>query len=130
MILPDVRGLYRFYEELALRFAERGYAAVAIDYFGRTAGVGKRDEEFPSSGPRRADDPGRHPGGRRRGRRVPALIGRRLAQRDLHGRLLLRRPQLVARRLPAGTNWPARSASTACPASATTHARPDAPRAR
>src|SRR5438552_10047054 len=47
MILPDVRGLYRFYEELALRFAERGYAAVAIDYFGRTAGVAKRDEDFP-----------------------------------------------------------------------------------
>jgi carboxymethylenebutenolidase len=47
VILPDVRGLYRFYEELALRFAERGYAAVAIDYFGRTAGVGKRDDEFP-----------------------------------------------------------------------------------
>jgi carboxymethylenebutenolidase len=47
VVLPDVRGLYRFYEELALRFAERGYAAVAIDYFGRTAGVGKRDEEFP-----------------------------------------------------------------------------------
>jgi carboxymethylenebutenolidase len=47
VILPDVRGLYRFYEELALRFAERGYQAVAIDYFGRTAGVGKRDEDFP-----------------------------------------------------------------------------------
>ena len=47
VILPDVRGLYRFYEELALRFAERGIAAVAIDYFGRTAGVGKRDDEFP-----------------------------------------------------------------------------------
>ena len=47
VILPDVRGLYRFYEELALRFAERGHAAVAIDYFGRTAGVGKRDEDFP-----------------------------------------------------------------------------------
>ena len=46
VILPDVRGLYRFYEELALRFAERGYAAVAIDYFGRTAGIGKRDDEF------------------------------------------------------------------------------------
>ena len=46
MILPDVRGLYRFYEELALRFAERGHAAVAIDYFGRTAGVSKRDDEF------------------------------------------------------------------------------------
>jgi carboxymethylenebutenolidase len=46
VVLPDVRGLYRFYEELALRFAERGIAAVAIDYFGRTAGVGKRDEGF------------------------------------------------------------------------------------
>ncbi len=46
VILPDVRGLYRFYEELALRFAERGYAAVAFDYFGRTAGVGKRGEDF------------------------------------------------------------------------------------
>ena len=42
VILPDVRGLYRFYEELALRFAERGHRAVAIDYFGRTAGVEKR----------------------------------------------------------------------------------------
>jgi carboxymethylenebutenolidase len=46
VVLPDVRGLYRFYEELALRLAERGYAAVAIDYFGRTAGVSKRDESF------------------------------------------------------------------------------------
>ena len=47
VVLPDVRGLYRFYEELALRFAERGYAAVAFDYFGRTAGVGKRGDDFP-----------------------------------------------------------------------------------
>jgi carboxymethylenebutenolidase len=46
VILPDVRGLYVFYEELALRFAERGFRAVAIDYFGRTAGVAKRGEEF------------------------------------------------------------------------------------
>jgi len=46
VILPDVRGLYRFYEELALRFAERGHAAIAIDYFGRTAGVEKRDDDF------------------------------------------------------------------------------------
>jgi carboxymethylenebutenolidase len=46
VVLPDVRGLYRFYEELALRFAERGYAAVAFDYFGRTAGVGKRGDDF------------------------------------------------------------------------------------
>jgi carboxymethylenebutenolidase len=46
VILPDVRGLYRFYEELALRFAERGFPAVAIDYFGRTAGVARRDDDF------------------------------------------------------------------------------------
>ena len=46
VILPDVRGLYRFYEEVALRFAERGYTALALDYFGRTAGVEKRDDEF------------------------------------------------------------------------------------
>ena len=46
MILPDVRGLYSFYEELALRFAEAGIDALAIDYFGRTAGVAKRDAEF------------------------------------------------------------------------------------
>ena len=46
VVLPDVRGLYRFYEELALRFAERGYVALAFDYFGRTAGVEKRDDDF------------------------------------------------------------------------------------
>jgi carboxymethylenebutenolidase len=47
VVLPDVRGLYRFYEELALRLAERGYPAIAFDYFGRTAGVAKRDDDFP-----------------------------------------------------------------------------------
>lgn len=46
VILPDVRGLHPYYEELALRVAENGVAAVAIDYFGRTAGVGRRDEGF------------------------------------------------------------------------------------
>lgn len=46
VILPDVRGLYRFYEELALRFAERGHAAISFDYFGRTAGAEKRGDDF------------------------------------------------------------------------------------
>jgi carboxymethylenebutenolidase len=46
VILPDIRGLYRFYEELALRFAERGHSAIAIDYFGRTAGAEKRGDDF------------------------------------------------------------------------------------
>jgi carboxymethylenebutenolidase len=46
VILPDVRGLYRFYVELAERFAEAGHDAITIDYFGRTAGVGGRGEDF------------------------------------------------------------------------------------
>ena len=49
LILPDVRGLHPFYEELALRFAENGVEALAVDYFGRTAGLvddGSRGEEF------------------------------------------------------------------------------------
>ncbi len=46
VILPDVRGLFRFYEELAERFADAGLPAIAFDYFGRTAGLGPRDAEF------------------------------------------------------------------------------------
>ncbi len=44
VVLPDVRGLFTFYEELGMRFAEQGANSVTIDYFGRTAGVGKRNE--------------------------------------------------------------------------------------
>jgi carboxymethylenebutenolidase len=47
VILPDVRGLHGFYRELALRWAEAGLHALAIDYFGRTAGVGPRPDDFP-----------------------------------------------------------------------------------
>src|SRR5436190_222115 len=36
LIYPDVRGLYPFYKDLALRFASVGVAALAMDYFGRT----------------------------------------------------------------------------------------------
>src|SRR3954453_17240425 len=39
VILPDIRGLHPYYVALAERFAEAGLAAVAIDYFGRTAGL-------------------------------------------------------------------------------------------
>jgi carboxymethylenebutenolidase len=46
LILPDVRGLYRFYVELTERFAEAGHHAIAIDYFGRTAGTGDRGDDF------------------------------------------------------------------------------------
>jgi carboxymethylenebutenolidase len=46
VILPDVRGLHPYYEELALRFAEHGVDAMAIDWFGRTAGAALRDGDF------------------------------------------------------------------------------------
>ena len=39
-------GLHTYYRELAARFAEAGLDAVAIDYFGRTAGTDDRTEAF------------------------------------------------------------------------------------
>jgi carboxymethylenebutenolidase len=49
LILPDVRGLFTFYEELVLRFAEAGVAALAVDYFGRTFGTTERPQGFDHS---------------------------------------------------------------------------------
>jgi carboxymethylenebutenolidase len=46
LIYPDVRGLHQFYKDLALRFAEIGVAAIAMDYFGRTAGLTSRADGF------------------------------------------------------------------------------------
>lgn len=49
VVMPDIRGLHKYYQDLAERFAERGYDSVAIDYFGRTAGIGhpaQRGESF------------------------------------------------------------------------------------
>ena len=50
VILPDIRGLHPYYVALAERFAQAGLAAIAIDYFGRTAGLcdstGTRPDDF------------------------------------------------------------------------------------
>jgi carboxymethylenebutenolidase len=49
VVLPDVRGLHAYYRDLTVRLAELGWDAVAIDYFGRTAGSGPdadRSETF------------------------------------------------------------------------------------
>lgn len=46
VVLPDVRGLFQFYKDLAERFAEAGHDAIAIDYFGRTAGIGERTDDW------------------------------------------------------------------------------------
>jgi len=52
VVLPDIRGLHPYYVALAERFAEAGLAAVAIDYFGRTAGLAGGE---PGPGVREAD---------------------------------------------------------------------------
>ena len=46
IVLPDYNGLTGFYQELALRFAEDGIDAVAIDYYDRMAGPPPRDASF------------------------------------------------------------------------------------
>jgi carboxymethylenebutenolidase len=46
VILPDVRGLHPYYKDLAQRFATAGVHATALDYFGRTAGLGERGSDF------------------------------------------------------------------------------------
>ena len=46
LIIPDVRGLHPYYEELALRFAEAGVHGVSIDLYGRTAPDEPRGEGF------------------------------------------------------------------------------------
>lgn len=46
VIIPDVRGLHPYYEELALRFAEAGVHAVSVDLYARTAGTAKREAGF------------------------------------------------------------------------------------
>ena len=46
VISPDNRGLHPFYEELAERFATAGVHAIAYDYFGRTAGIERRPDDF------------------------------------------------------------------------------------
>lgn len=46
VVLPDVRGLFAYYEELTTRFAAAGHSAIAFDYFGRTAPLSPRPNDF------------------------------------------------------------------------------------
>jgi carboxymethylenebutenolidase len=46
VVIPDIRGLVPYYEELALRFAEAGMAAAAVDLYARSAGTGERGADF------------------------------------------------------------------------------------
>jgi carboxymethylenebutenolidase len=51
LVLPDNRGLSAFYELLTQRLAEQGLPALAIDYFGRSAGPAYRDRPAEFSEP-------------------------------------------------------------------------------
>jgi carboxymethylenebutenolidase len=46
VLLPDVRGLHPYYRALTEQLAEAGLYAVAVDYFGRTAGASLRGDDF------------------------------------------------------------------------------------
>jgi carboxymethylenebutenolidase len=46
VVIPDVRGLHPYYKELAVRLAEVGVDAVAIDFFARTAPSDDRSDSF------------------------------------------------------------------------------------
>jgi carboxymethylenebutenolidase len=46
VVMPDVRGLHTYYRDLTVRLAELGWDALAIDYFGRTAGSEDRSDAF------------------------------------------------------------------------------------
>jgi carboxymethylenebutenolidase len=46
VLLPDIRGMHAFYTDLALCFAQAGIDTVAVDPFGRSAGLSARDDDF------------------------------------------------------------------------------------
>ena len=46
VLLPDIRGMHAFYTDLALCFAQTGIDTVALDPYGRTAGLGARGDDF------------------------------------------------------------------------------------
>ena len=123
IVLPDVRGLHPYYEELALRFAERGIDAIAIDYFGRTAGDRARGDDFEYMPHVAADAPGRaSPPTSRPARRPARATGAGRPIDCLHRRVLLRRPA----RVPGGDagsdlagrigfyGWPSGRRATTC----------------
>jgi carboxymethylenebutenolidase len=46
VLLPDIRGMHAFYTDLALCFAQAGIHTVALDPYGRSAGLTPRDDDF------------------------------------------------------------------------------------
>jgi carboxymethylenebutenolidase len=46
VLMPDIRGMHAFYTDLALCFAQAGIDTVALDPYGRSAGLSARDDDF------------------------------------------------------------------------------------
>jgi carboxymethylenebutenolidase len=46
VLLPDIRGMHTFYTDLALCLASAGIDTVALDPYGRSAGLSARDDDF------------------------------------------------------------------------------------
>ncbi len=46
VLMPDIRGMHAFYTDLALCFAQAGIDTVALDPYGRSAGLTARDDDF------------------------------------------------------------------------------------
>ena len=46
VLLPDIRGMHPYYTDLALAFATAGIDTVALDPYGRSAGLSARDDNF------------------------------------------------------------------------------------
>ena len=57
MVLPDVRGLFAFYELLVDQLAACNVDAIGIDYFGRTAGTEPRPSDWDYAPHVAATDP-------------------------------------------------------------------------
>jgi carboxymethylenebutenolidase len=46
VLLPDIRGMHSFYTDLALCFAQTGIDTIALDPYGRSAGLSARGDDF------------------------------------------------------------------------------------
>jgi carboxymethylenebutenolidase len=46
LLIPDVRGLFPFYERLAEAFASQGFTTVAMDFYGREMGTERRPDDW------------------------------------------------------------------------------------
>ena len=94
VILPTIRGLYRFYEELALRARRASHAAIAIDTSAAPPACRSADDEFEYRPAREQTTPA----GVRDTADGVAWLREAWLYVDLHGRVLLRRAPLLARR--------------------------------